>query len=133
MASREELLEAYESTIVSTYDPADPDPTTAWVDPALVCALRQQGACVLTAWNPGFERPGDEVNRQRNDFLRARLPATGCELWRADGSAPDGSFAEEGFLAWGLPTDTALQVARDFGQFAIYEYDVAGVRRVIAC
>lgn len=133
MASREELLEAYESTIVSTYDPADPDPTTAWVDPALVCALRQQGACVLTAWNPGFERPGDEVNRQRNDFLRARLAATGCELWRADGSAPDGSFAEEGFLAWGLPTDTALQVARDFGQFAIYEYDVAGVRRVIAC
>jgi hypothetical protein len=133
MTGREELFEAYEATIVSTLDPADPDPETAWVDPALICALRQQRACVITAWNPGFERPGDEVNRQRNDLLRARLAATGSEVWRADGSAADGSFAEEGFLAWGLPTVTALQVAREFEQFAIYEYDEDGVRRVIAC
>lgn len=133
MSGREELLEAYESTIVSARDPADPDPSTAWVDPALICALRHQGACVLTAWNPGFEKPGDVVNRERNDLLRIRLGATGCEVWQADGSAPDGSFAEEGFLAWGLSAAAAIQLAREFGQFAIYEYDETGVRTVIAC
>lgn len=131
--TREELFVAYQATIVSTRDPADPDQPSAWSDPALVCLQRGEPAVVLTGWNPGFERPGLAFNRKRNEELRQRLRETGYEVWPADGSSADEDFREEGFLAWGMPEPLAVDIARAFGQFAIYAYDVAGRRRVVAC
>lgn len=122
------LFEAYEAAIVSALDPE-----YGWVDPALACVQRGQGAAVLTAWNPGFDRPEVEVNRRRNEQLQARLQATGLEVWRADGFDPDGSVSEEGFLVWGLDIERACRIGREFSQFAIYAYDREGLRSVVAC
>lgn len=126
--SRDSLFAAYEAAIVSALDPVH-----GWVDPALACVERDEAAVVLTAWNPGFERPGEAANRQRNVALRARLNATGLEVWRADGLDPQAGVIEEGFLVWGMRVSQACQVGRAFGQFAIYAYDRQGVRTVVAC
>lgn len=122
------LFVEYEAAIVSTLDPVH-----GWVDPALACVERDEAAVVLTAWNPGFDRPGEAANRQRNAELSARLEATGLEVWRADGRDPQAGFSEEGFLVWGMAASLACRVGREFGQFAIYAYDRQGVRTVVPC
>jgi hypothetical protein len=124
----EDLFRAYEAAIVSALDPDH-----GWVDPALACLERGRSAVVMTAWNPGFERPSIEVNRSANDRLRRTLDEHGCDLWRADGFDPQMSMSEEGFLAWEMDVELACQIGRQFGQFAIYAYDRDGVRRVVAC
>jgi hypothetical protein len=123
-----ELFDQYQAAIVSALDPEHD-----WVDPALACLERGQDAVVITAWNPGFERPSPRVNRERNEELLLALQATEHEVWRADGSDPDGSISEEGFLVWGMDIEQASLLGRTFGQFAIYSYDREGVRLVVAC
>ncbi|MBU6245653.1 MAG: DUF3293 domain-containing protein [Actinomycetales bacterium] len=128
MVTRQELFEQYQAAIVSTQDP-----DLGWTDPALLCMRRAQSAVVLTAWNPGFDRPGAQANRERNRMLGQRLEDAGFEAWPADGADPDGSFAEEGFLVWGMPIDQACALAGEFGQFAVFAYDSEGVRSVVPC
>ena len=131
--TRESLFRAYESTIVSTKDPADGDPTGAWTDPALVCVSRGAGARVMTAWNPGFDRPTPTKNEAANIQMRADLELAGNEVWLSEGAAPDGDFSEPGFLVWGMNREVAVEIARKYCQFAIYEYDNQGVRTVVPC
>jgi hypothetical protein len=126
--TRDALFERYQAAIVSTWDPA-----SGWTDPALACARRGQDAVVITAWNPGFERPGARVNRERNVALHAHLCESGRAVWRADGSDPEGTFTEEGFLVWGMPVEVACRLAAEFGQFAIFAYDRTGARSVVPC
>ncbi|MFA7324111.1 MAG: DUF3293 domain-containing protein [Candidatus Nanopelagicales bacterium] len=133
MVDREALFAQYESAIVSARDPDVADDAAAWSDPALFSVLRQASCAVLTAWNPGFLRPGDAVNARRNAQLRARLVLSGYEVWPALGASPDGAFSEPGFLAWEISLDEAVFIARGFDQFAIYWYDETGERSVVAC
>jgi len=125
--TRADLLDLYDTTIVSTLHP-----THGWTDPALVAIERRQGAVVVTAWNPGVVRPSEDENRRANEDLLGQLQAAGVEVWRADGRAPDGSFGEEGWIAWGLPMERGLELAAAFGQFAIFTYDDAGLRVTVA-
>jgi hypothetical protein len=126
--TRQSLFDDYDTTIVSTVHPQ-----YGWTDPALVAIERSQRGIVVTAFNPGHKRPTEAENRRANHQLHDVLLATGLEVWRADGRAPDGSFLEEGWIVWGLPVEAGLAVAAQFGQFAIYEYDEAGMRVTIAC
>ena len=127
-ATREQLFDLYDTTIVSALDPDH-----GWTDPALVAIARGRSALVMTAWNPGHQRPSESDNRRANDVMRQELAATGREVWRADGRAPGGAFSEEGWLAWGLPVDVGLAIAARYGQFAIYAYDETGLRVTVAC
>jgi len=127
-ATRDQLFDLYDTTLVSTLDPEH-----GWTDPALAAIDRGRHALVMTAWNPGHQRPSEADNRRANDVMREELESTGHEIWRADGRAPDGSFMEEGWLAWGMPVGLGLEIAARHGQFAIYAYDEAGVRVTIAC
>jgi hypothetical protein len=126
--TREDLLDLYDTTIVSIQHPEH-----GCTDPALVAIERKQGAVVLTAWNPGLERPTEAENRQANERMLGELLATGHEVWRADGRAPDGTFEEEGWIVWGLALDQALVLALRFGQFAVYTFDDSGLRVTVAC
>lgn len=133
MADREALFTEYEGAIVSACDPDVTDAAQAWSDPALFAVLRSAPCAVLTAWNPGFLRPGQAVNERRNAQLHARLVLTGYEVWAAVGASADGTFSEPGFLVWGISLDEAVLIARDFDQFAIYWYSEDGERTVVAC
>jgi hypothetical protein len=126
--TRSDLLDLYDTTLVSTLHPVH-----GWTDPALVAIERNQGAVVVTAWNPGVARPSVDENRRANEELLNQLLATGHEVWRADGRAPDGTFAEEGWIVWGLPMEQGVALAISFGQLAIYAYDETGQRVTVAC
>ena len=126
--SREDLFEHYDSTIVSVLHP-----DYGWTDPALLVLERGEAAVVMTAWNPGFERPAIEINELANARLHAELVLTGHVTWRADGTSPDGSFHEPGWLAWGIQVPEAIALARRYGQFAIYVFDPTGERLTVPC
>jgi len=126
--TREDLFGHYDSTIVSVLHPEH-----GWTDPALVMLERGDTAVVMTAWNPGFERPGRDINELANARMRAELVLTGHETWRADGTSPDGTFHEPGWLAWGMQVPDAIELARRFGQFAIYVFDATGERTTVPC
>jgi hypothetical protein len=123
------LFTIYEQALVSAEDPANGE----WVDPSLECLARSQAAIVLTAYNPGTERPSWAENEAANERLHEVLVDSGYEVWRADGFSADGTWREPGWLAWEMPIDLGIAVAADFGQWAVYAYDSEGVRSVVAC
>lgn len=75
---------------------------------------------VITAWNPGPLRLSGDVNRSRNRDLRARLGPHSSRLYRALGADPGSEYAEESWGASGLSDETALAIAREFDQVAIF-------------
>jgi hypothetical protein len=48
-----------------------------WLD-ARTAAQQLGQFHVITAWNPGHERPGDDANAAANAALRVDLEALGC-------------------------------------------------------
>lgn len=90
---------------------------------------------VVTAWNPGAERPGPAVNAEANLHLRARLEELGAvSILPARGldADPHSDYYEDGFAVSDLPRAQVLAVAREFDQDAIFEITVAG-HEVLAC
>ena len=126
-------MREYEAGIVSACDPTIADVEIAWSDPALFCVLRNQSCAVITAWNPGSVQLSIDLNSQRHERLRMQLSRDGYDYWDSLNSAPDGSFAEPGFLIWAIEQKRALALAESFDQFAIYWYDTQGERVVLNC
>jgi len=124
---REELFDIYDDTIVTAWDGRE------WVDPGPACVERAVGAVVLTAWNPGWERPAREVNEEANRRLEAELAHRGWDFWPAVGASRHDDHSEPGFLVWGMSPEDGCALARDFGQFAIYVYDADGMRVTCDC
>lgn len=81
-------------------------------------AARGFDTCLgITAWNPRAIRRGAELNAQANDALAADLsPFTAVGLV---GEAFNGSWREDGFLAFGPERAEALRLARKYGQVAV--------------
>ena len=129
MSEHAALFAIYEEALVSAEDPVNRE----WVDPSLECLARRQTAIVLTAYNPGTERPSWAENEAANERLHEILVDSGYEVWPADGFSADGTWREPGWLAWGMPIDSGVAIAADFGQWAVYAYDSEGVRTVVPC
>lgn len=129
VSERDVLFAIYEEALVATCDPAGEE----WVDPSLECLSRHQSAIVMTAYNPGTERPSWAQNEAANERMHSVLVDSGYEVWPADGFSADGTWREPGWLAWDLPLEVGTAIAADFGQFAVYAYDAEGVRSVVAC
>lgn len=128
--SREELHEIYESADVELrpFDSSDKD----WKSAPVVVRERGLGGVVITGWNPGQLRPSEDENDRANERLLSVLQTTGHEIWHADGFSPDRSFREPGFIAWEMNPELGCEIARNFGQFAIFYYDESGNRKVIS-
>jgi hypothetical protein len=77
---------------------------------------------VLTAYDPGAQRPGAAENRRRQAALTAELAARGLVVTRAVASAQDGSHAEESAAVVGWDDGEALALARRLGQDAIFRW-----------
>jgi hypothetical protein len=77
---------------------------------------------VLTAWDPGSERPGVEVNRRRQGELEEELRPRAQGMWRAAGHDPVSGGRDEGIIVAGLEADEVLSFARHYGQEAIFEW-----------
>jgi hypothetical protein len=77
---------------------------------------------VLTAYDPGEQRPGAAANRRRQEALEAELTGRGLVVTRAVASAADGSYAEESAAVVGWDDAEALALARRYGQDAVFRW-----------
>jgi Protein of unknown function (DUF3293) len=89
-------------------------------------------AHVVTAYNPGAERPGDAENAARQARLEADLDARGVRRWTTVASAEDGSSAEVGALVVGLDDAVACAIGATWGQDAVFRWSPSAWT-VLAC
>jgi hypothetical protein len=77
---------------------------------------------ILTAWDPGAERPGVEVNRKRQASLERDLQTRAVVLWPAVGVDPMTGHREEGVAAVGLARADAAVLAARYRQDALFRW-----------
>jgi hypothetical protein len=95
--------------------------------------LRASGPVhIITAWNPGDQRPTDQANRAANQELFEQLVTRGLEPVRAVGQDPDSSHAEESWAVSGAADDIARELGAQFGQVAVFRI-TTGSQTVLAC
>jgi hypothetical protein len=111
-----------------------PPPDAQWYLPTLVtvcvdgiwmsgfdfCASRGVQIHVITAWNPGDERPSSEVNDTQNNQLLADISAMGLEVLEALGSDPNSTHAEKSWAVIGLTDKIAIELGKKYGQVAVF-------------
>ncbi|HET7401073.1 MAG TPA: GNAT family N-acetyltransferase [Usitatibacter sp.] len=99
---------------------------------ALRALMQSRGvatAAYLTAWNPASEPLPFEVNRQRNDRLRAELGSMGFEYLDGEGGKDD--WLEESYLVPGVSLEDAHDLASRHGQAAFVFCERDGVPRLV--
>jgi hypothetical protein len=93
---------------------------------------RPDAVHVLTAWDPGRERPGEEVNRLRQAALEAELGALTPSRWPAAGIDPVSDRREEGVAVCGVDEAAVLELGARYGQDAVFAWSPAAWV-VVAC
>ena len=80
--------------------------------------VRDQISCftLLSAYNPGLERPPEETNEREQKRLRSEL--AGYRFWEAEGLGEDG-FREPTFFVWDMTPGEGRKMAGRFRQLAI--------------
>jgi hypothetical protein len=87
---------------------------------------------VLTAWNPGDERPEREVNDSANEALRADLAQRGLAPMRALGKDPNSDHAEESWSVAGFTDHDARELGAKYRQVAVFRI-TATRQTVLGC
>jgi hypothetical protein len=87
---------------------------------------------LLTAWDPGSERPGLEVNRVRQAALEVDLGQLSVPLSVAVGVDPVTGRREEGVAVQGLPEAQVLALGERYGQDAVFAWTPAEWA-IVAC
>jgi hypothetical protein len=88
---------------------------------------------VLTAWDPGDARRGEDENRANQSALESAVVVLGPNgRWDAVGVDPMSGHREEGLAVSGLSLDAVLDLGAAFGQDAIFEW-TRSAWSVVAC
>lgn len=116
MASQQHLQQLYREAIYEVDLPAG---TVAFQVGTPAEAVLTLPLAVITAWNPGLERPGDSANRAANRRLQSELVRRGLPFFPARGRDEAGAHVEPSFAVVGIPREDALALARSFGQAAV--------------
>lgn len=85
----------------------------------LLAARAARSSAFLTAANPGSRLLPEQMNRERNARLVARLAEAGWRSFPGVSGSPQGDWAEESFLVLRIPETEAVALAREFEQAAI--------------
>ena len=91
-----------------------------WISGREFCAKHKVRIHVITAWNPGDERPGPEINESQNEKLRSDITKLGFDSMHALGSDPNSDHAEKSWAVIGLSSQQAIRLARKYGQVAVF-------------
>jgi hypothetical protein len=75
---------------------------------------------ILTAWDPGAERPSTEENRMRQSALVEDLRRWSDTMWPALGVDPLSAHREEGVAVSGLSAADAVALGARYRQDAIF-------------
>jgi hypothetical protein len=120
-----DIAALYLATIVTIHDEG------SW-HPAHQVAARRGTLHVITAWNPGDERPSREENDRANRALRAELEARGLAPLPALGSDPNSPHAEESWAVMGLDDGAARELGAKYRQVAVFRI-TAERQTVLGC
>ena len=85
---------------------------------------------IVTAWHPGRSRPSQAENEAANARLEARLDTEGYCYVSARGFDDGRTHEEPSFAVMGVELKDALELAREFGQAAIFWWGGAAGRVV---
>lgn len=111
-----------------------PPPDAQWYLPTIVticvdgvwtsgfdfCASRSVQIHVITAWNPGDERPSFAINDLQNEQLRADIKTLGFDVCEALGSDPNSTHSEKSWAVIGLTDEVAIELGKKYGQVAVF-------------
>ena len=103
-----------------------------WCSAFEFCADKSRDIHVITAWNPGDERPGSEINEARNEQLRAEISERGLKALEALGSDPNSSHSEKSWAVVDLDDDQAKELGKKYNQIAIFKITQAR-QTVLGC
>lgn len=120
------LAALYVQTLVSIEDDAG---TLAPVTPS---REEDEPIHVLTAWNPGEERPTPEENTSADSRLHSELVRRGLLPKRAIGADASSDHFEESWAVVGLNDDEARAIGAAFGQVAVFRIH-GETQTVLAC
>ena len=120
-----DIASLYLVTVVTVHDEG------AW-HPAYEVAARLGTLHVITAWNPGDERPSREENDRGNRALRDDLEARGLAPLSALGSDPSSPHVEESWAVTGLDDRTARELGAKYRQVAVFRI-TADTQTVLGC
>lgn len=123
MSDEPEIAHVYLQTDVSICD------IDGWISGFEFAGRLHASVHVLTAWNPGKDRPGDVINREQNQALRLRIEAMGHSPFSAIGRDPNSDHAEESWAVVGLTDQEAIALGRAFGQVAVFR--ISGSRQTV--
>lgn len=119
-----DLARAYERTL---YDVQLPDGTVTLLVRRAPLGnsgpIRDRRLAIVTAYNPGYERPDDAANRAANERLRAEIERRGWAWCEATGYSPERDHREPSFAIFDVSDDEAVEIGRQFGQAAIFAWD----------
>ena len=85
--------------------------------------IRDRPLVIVTAYNPGHERPGEEANRAANKRLRAEIERRGWTWCPAVGYSPERDHEEPSFAVLDVGEAEARELGRLFGQAAVLVWD----------
>jgi hypothetical protein len=115
---------AYARSIVEIVRPAEGDFVTVRAAPSGEPGRwpwpTSEPVPILTAWDPGEERPGRVVNRRLGAALESDLRPRARRLLFAVGVDPAAAHREEGVAALGLAVDDAVALGARYRQEAIF-------------
>jgi Protein of unknown function (DUF3293) len=77
---------------------------------------------ILTAWDPGPERPGVAANRARQADLEGELRSVAVDLWAAVGVDPATGHREEGVAVRGVSEAEILVLGARYLQDAVFAW-----------
>ena len=85
--------------------------------------IRDRRLAIVTAYNPGHERPGEAANRAANERLRVEVERRGWAWYPAIGYSPERDHTEPSFAVLDVGEDEATELGRQFGQAAVFVWD----------
>jgi hypothetical protein len=87
---------------------------------------------VMTAWDPGEERPDLLENRRRQASLEEDVGRLTDAMWRAVGVDPETRRREEGVVVGGLAEADALVLGARYRQDAVFRW-TPDAWEIVAC
>ena len=121
--SPDEPWAAYGRTVVEIRRPGEADIVVRPAPPGRSGAWPWESSLpvqILTAWDPGEERTGDQENRVQQAALEADLRNVTRDLWSAVGVDPLSGHREEGVAVRGVSDAVARVLGARYRQDALF-------------
>jgi hypothetical protein len=113
---RPQIWRAFTDSIIYNSDNGD-----RYAGPGSVDIPIPMPSYVITAANPFEQHESDRVNDHRNQMLRKVLEKRATYVIEVIGSSRCGNWKEKSFLVSGVPKSEILNLAKQYGQRAIFK------------